>query len=88
MSFLLKVRLVANKLDRVNDALVIEEHTSDLSSGLSVLGLDESIDGVTDFLTSVVRVHIHEATHVNGGLLLHGLSELLVRGHRLSSRVW
>lgn len=88
MSFLLKVRLVADELDRVNDALVIEEHTSDLSSGLSVLGLDESIDGVTDFLTSVVRVHSHEAGHVDGGLLLHGLSELLVRGHRLSSRVW
>ncbi len=77
VSLLLEVLLVADELDRVDDLFVIEEHTSNFSSGVTILGLNVSVNKVSDLLTSVAGVHVHEALQVNGRhlllLLLHHL---------------
>ena len=53
MSLSLKVLHVGNKLDGVDNAVVIEQHASDLTSGLSVLLLDDTVDVVSDLLASL-----------------------------------
>ena len=90
MRLLLKVLLVADELNRIDDLFVVKKHTSNFSSGLSILGLDKGVDRVSDLLTSIIGVHVHEALHVDGRhlllllhdlLLLHELS--LIRSHTL-----
>ena len=53
VSLSLKVLHVGNKLDGVDNAVVIEQHASDLTSGLSVLLLDDTVDVVSDLLASL-----------------------------------
>ena len=53
MCLSLKVLHVGNKLDRVDNAVVIEQHASDLTSGFSVLLLDDAVDVVSDLLASL-----------------------------------
>ncbi len=88
---LLKVRLVADELNRIDDLFIIKEHTSNFSGSLSIVGLDKGVDRVSDLLTSIIRFHVHESLHVDGRhllLLLHDLLLLhelgLIRSHTLS----
>lgn len=53
MSFGLQVLDVADETDRIDDTLVVEEHTSDLTGGLAVLLLDVMVDVVTDLLATL-----------------------------------
>ena len=53
MCLSLKVLHVGNKLDGVDNAVVIEQHASDLASGFSVLLLDDAVDVVSDLLASL-----------------------------------
>lgn len=77
VSLLLKVLEVGNQLDGVNDSVVVEEHASDLASGVTVLLLDVSVDAVTDFLATLSVLHGLKAHNVNG----LSLSHLLLHGH-------
>ena len=95
MSLLLQVLHVGNEADGVDDALVIEEHTRDLTGGLSVLLLDDLVDVVTDLLATlawfkvldaldIIRVHqLLLLLHLllSHHLLLLGEELSLVRGH-------
>ena len=83
VSLLLQVIDVRNELDRVDNTVVVEEHTGDLSSGVTILLLDHTVDGVTNLLASLSWVHLREALSIYLGesllaklLLLHG-SKLL-----------
>jgi len=53
VSFGLQVLDVADETDRIDDTLVVEEHTSDLTGGLAVLLLDVMVDVVTDLLATL-----------------------------------
>ena len=96
MSLLLQVLHVGNEADGVDDALVVEEHTRDLTGGLSVLLLDDLVDVVTDLLATldlierldaldIIRVHqlLLLLLHLllSHHLLLLGEELSLVRGH-------
>ena len=95
MSLLLQVLHVRNEADGVDDALVVEEHTRDLTGGLSVLLLDDLVDVVTDLLATlacfkvldaldIIRVHqLLLLLHLllSHHLLLLGEELSLVRGH-------
>ena len=85
VSLLLQVLDVRNELDRVNNTVVVEEHTGDLSSGFTILLLDHTVNGVTNLLASLSWVHLSEALGIHLGeslltklLLLHGSN--LLRG--------
>lgn len=89
----LQVPCVGDEHVEVDDALAVEEHASDLSSGLTVLGLNELIDRVTNLLASSSWVERVEVVNVDRGqlrqvhlllLLLLLLEHLhLVGGHLL-----
>ena len=72
MGFLVQVVDVADELDRVDDLLVVEQHTSDLAGVVSVVLLDDWVDGVTDFLTADLGLAFQggEFGGVNEGLWL------------------
>ena len=53
MSLQVQVSNIADKLDRVNDLLVIKKHTSDLACVLSILLLDDGVDGISNFLSAL-----------------------------------
>ena len=48
----LKVCKIADEADRIHDALVVEEHTSDLTGGFAVALLNDLVDVVTDLLAT------------------------------------
>mmetsp|Transcript_15055 Transcript_15055/g.19025 ORF Transcript_15055/g.19025 Transcript_15055/m.19025 type:complete len:254 (-) Transcript_15055:1192-1953(-) len=89
MRLLLKVDKVGYEADRVDDALVIEEHTGDLAGGLAVALLDNLVDVVTDLLAALSGIKLLETLDVGSAhelllllghhLLLHDLG--LVGGH-------
>lgn len=82
VSLLLEVLHVGDQLDGVDDAVVVEEHASDLASGVTVLGGDELVDSVTNLLTLLVGVKGVETAYIDRGELglglLHGLHLLLL----------
>lgn len=98
VSLLLQVLVVGHQLDRVDDTVVVEEHSSDLTGRVAVVLLDHAVDGITDLLTSLSWVHLLETLCVNRWLnlllllgkhlllLLHGC-DLLWRHLLHSSRV-
>jgi len=55
---LLKILHVGDELHGVDNAVVVEEHASDLAGGVAVLLLDHVVDRVTDLLTSLRRVEL------------------------------
>ena len=52
-----EVLLVGDKLDRIDDTIVVQEHSSDLSGCLTILLLNDTVDVVTDFLASLRGIH-------------------------------
>ena len=52
----IEVVKVSDKLERIDNLIVIEEHTSDLASVVSVLLLDDWIDTVSDFLPALLLI--------------------------------
>ena len=84
MSLLLQVLHVGNEADRVDNTLVIEEHTSDLACSITVVLLDNLVDIVTDLLATLTGVELLNAldiSHIHQLLLL--LLLLLLLGHHL-----
>lgn len=71
MSLLVEVVRVGNELVRVDDPVVVEEHSSDLTGSLAILSLNELVDSVTDFLAFLSGVHSCEALHIHRGEGLH-----------------
>ena len=89
VSLLLQVLVVGHQLDRVDDTVVVEEHSGDLTGRVTVVLLDHAVDRITDLLTSLSWIHLLETLRVdirlnlllllsNHLLLLHG-SHLLLR---------
>ena len=85
VGLLLEVLEVGDELDRVDDALVVEQHARDLASRISVVLLDHAEDGVADFLAPVCSLELLETVRVDLGkhlllllLLLHGSHLLLL----------
>jgi len=75
---LVQVVDVANELDRVDDLLVVQQHTSDLASVVAVVLLDNGVDGVSDLLSADLWLVLQglELGNVDQGLLLLGTHEL------------
>ena len=83
VSLLLQVLVVGHQLDRVDDTVVVEEHSSDLTGRVAVVLLDHAVDGITDLLTSLCWVHLLETLCVDSWLnllLLLGKHLLLLHG--------
>ena len=87
VGLLLKVVDVGDKLDGVDDALVVQKHTSDLAGGCTVLGLDNKENSVANFLTALSCLHGVESVDINvrETSLLLGHHSLLLRGELLLS---
>ena len=85
VGLLLEVLEVGHELDRVDDALVVEQHARNLASRISVVLLDHAEDGVADLLAPVCSLKLLEAVGVDLRkhlllllLLLHGSHLLLL----------
>ena len=87
---------VSHKLDWVNNLLVLDKHTGNLASMLSVLLLDDRVDNVSNFLTSCIRfldgiefLYVHKCGRL---LLLLSHHCCLIRWHILTAlhhhRIW
>lgn len=92
VGLLLQVRDVGDQLDRVDNTLIVEEHTGDLACGFTVGLLDHAVDSISDLLTPLRWIELLEALGIHRWkhllllllshhLLLHLSS--LVRGHTL-----
>jgi len=82
-----KVVDVRDKAHLINNALVVQKHTSNFSGGFAILLLDNLVDGVADFLTSVRRAHLLQPGRVDALKMLlllvhHLLLHVLVLGLR------
>ena len=78
-----QVLSIGDKHNWVHDAVVIKEHASDLAGGITVGSLNDAVDGVTNLLSSLTRLHLLKACSVNLGhqsllLLVHHLLLLLL----------
>ena len=62
-----QVLSVGDKHNWVDDAVVIKEHASDLTGGLTVGSLNDAVDGVTNLLASLSWVHLSEALGIHLG---------------------
>ena len=60
----LQVLEVADETDRIDDALVVEQHARDLTSSLAVLLLDNLINIVTDLLTTLTGLKALDALKI------------------------
>ena len=85
VGLLLEVLEVSHELDRVDDALVVEQHARDLASRISVVLLEPAEEGVADFLAPVCSLELLETVRVDLRkhlllllLLLHGSHLLLL----------
>ena len=81
VGLLLEVLEVGHELDRVDDALVVEQHARNLASRISVVLLDHAEDGVADLLAPVCSLKLLEAVGVD--LRKHLLLLLLHCSHLL-----
>ena len=73
-----QVLSIGDKHNWVHDTVVVKKHASDLTGGITVSGLNDAIDGVTNLLASLSWVHLLKACSVNLGhkgllLLVHHL---------------
>ena len=82
----LQVLVVSDEADRIDDTIVIKEHTSDLTGGLAILLLDVRVNVVANLLTAVLSLKTLDALEIllaDKHLWLLLLLLLLLSGHHL-----
>ena len=82
----LKVLVVSDEANRIDDTIVIKEHTSDLTGGLAILLLDDRVNVVANLLTAVSGLKTLDALEIllaDKHLWLLLLLLLLLSGHHL-----
>lgn len=98
VGLLLQVLEVGHELDRVHNALVVQQHARNLASSFAVVLLDHAEDGISNLLTPVRSLELLQAVRVDLWqhlllLLLHGSHLLLLLllhlhlGHLLRSHM-
>ena len=55
MSLCLKILEISDKLEGINNLIVVKQHASDLASTLAVHSLDNGIDSISDLLSALLR---------------------------------
>ena len=86
VGLLLQVLVIGHQLDRIDNAVVVEEHARDLAGRVAVVLLNHAVDVITDLLTPLRRVQRSEALRIDLRqhlLLLLGEHLLLLHGSHL-----
>ena len=53
-----QVLSVCDQHNWVHDSVIIKKHASDLTGGITVSGLNDAVDGVTNLLASLGCIHL------------------------------